>query len=284
LAELPTRELRDPQRRPAFSEKGKSAMSDLRQYGSDPFRLYISLAQLLDAAEATWLWSGIGFPDGKQQECLRQLVGSYDATHRLAEADGAAASTWIVRLLSRVDAVHALAMPILDPRIQPNYGTRGKKRLAKILRVLGRNCAELRNASNLRAVKTTCAHAEGGDGVFEWSEVPSEVVRELFATEKDAKPGGSTVNRKQARLERLAKAMLLVHEHPEWPDAEVARQLGGEKYKSALSRSREYQAAAKLARAPKKTLPKGHVDIDPETGKRRGIEAYDDDDAGETDD
>ena len=97
----------------------------------------------------------------------------------------------------------------------------------------------------------------------------------------EAQPGSAT-DRKQAKLEWLAKAMLLVKENPEWPDSDIADEVGV--HKGTLSRSPEYQAAADLARAPKKAPTKGHVDIDPVTGKRRGIEAYEDDDAGDADD
>lgn len=93
---------------------------------------------------------------------------------------------------------------------------------------------------------------------------------------------GSTTDRKQSKLEWLAKAMLLVREHPEWPDSDIANEV--HVHKGTLSRSPEYQAAADLARAPKKAPTKGHVDIDPETGKRRGIEAYEDGDTAEAND
>jgi hypothetical protein len=83
------------------------------------------------------------------------------------------------------------------------------------------------------------------------------------------------------KLEWLAKAMLMVREHPEWPDSKIADEVGVNK--GTLSRSKEYQAASGMARAPKRTPRKGHVDIDSETGKQRGIEAYDDDDNAETD-
>ena len=62
--------------------------------------------------------------------------------------------------------------------------------------------------------------------------------------------------RRQTRYKWLAEAMLLVKDHPEWSDAEIARRVG--KDKSQLSRSREYQAAAALARQPKKTPPTGY--------------------------
>lgn len=80
--------------------------------------------------------------------------------------------------------------------------------------------------------------------------------------------------RRSPRLEWLAKAMLIVKEHPDWSDRRIADAAGIGP--STLSRSPEYQASAQLARQPKKLPPKGHVDIDPETRKRRGIEAYDD--------
>ena len=66
---------------------------------------------------------------------------------------------------------------------------------------------------------------------------------------------GSVPNRKQSKLEWLAKAMLLVKEHPEWPDSDIALEVGV--HKGTLSKSQEYQAAADLARHPRKAHGKG---------------------------
>jgi len=70
------------------------------------------------------------------------------------------------------------------------------------------------------------------------------------------------------RLLWLAKAMLLVKEHPDWSNAEIARRVGISP--SRISRSEEYQAAAALARG-NPDAPKGFVTRDPTT-KQRDIE------------
>lgn len=68
------------------------------------------------------------------------------------------------------------------------------------------------------------------------------------------------------RLQWLAKAMLLVQQHPDWPDAEIARQV--RKNPGTLSRSKEYKAAAHLARGVKNEVPRGYIVTDPDSGLR----------------
>lgn len=73
----------------------------------------------------------------------------------------------------------------------------------------------------------------------------------------------------------LAEAMMLVRDHPDWSDREIAKVVS--KDRSTLSRSPEYQAAADIARQQGGRVLRGHVTTDPESGQR-GIEAYDPDD------
>ncbi|NLX96163.1 MAG: hypothetical protein GXY83_08300, partial [Rhodopirellula sp.] len=89
---------------------------------------------------------------------------------------------------------------------------------------------------------------------------------------KTEDPAPETRKTRQAKW--LAEAMLLVRDNPDWSDAEIARRV--DKKPSTLSRSREYQAAAAMARGSKQDRRKGHVRID-EDG-RRDVEAYDGDD------
>ena len=79
------------------------------------------------------------------------------------------------------------------------------------------------------------------------------------------KPAGLT-SKSQQRVKWLATAMLLVHDHPDWSDAEIARRVG--KDKSTLSRSKEYQAAAAMARGVKDDRHRGHISVDPDSGLR----------------
>lgn len=69
----------------------------------------------------------------------------------------------------------------------------------------------------------------------------------------------------------LARAMLLVRDNPKWSDAKIAKAVG--KSASSLCRSREYRAAAKLAREPRTEPRRGHVTVD--SDNRRNVEAYD---------
>ncbi len=69
----------------------------------------------------------------------------------------------------------------------------------------------------------------------------------------------------------LAEAMMLLRDHPDWPDARIAEQVG--KSPSTLSRSTEYQYAARIART-KQTLRRGHIKKDHDSGGGR-VEGYD---------
>jgi hypothetical protein len=86
-----------------------------------------------------------------------------------------------------------------------------------------------------------------------------------------AKPTDPT-SKSEQRAEWLAKAMLLVQDHPDWSDTEIARKVG--KYKSTLSRNKTYRVAAAMARSAKGDRPEGHHTVDPDTGQL-GVEAVD---------
>ena len=89
------------------------------------------------------------------------------------------------------------------------------------------------------------------------------------------KPAGPT-SKSEKRSEWLAKAMLIVRDFPHLSNAEIARQVG--KDNSTLSRSKEYQAAAEMARGAKNSRHRGHITVDADSGLR-GVEAYSDDPA-----
>ncbi len=84
----------------------------------------------------------------------------------------------------------------------------------------------------------------------------------------------------QRRLEWLAKAMLLVREHPEWTDARIAREVGVDPAQLTKKRCPEFQAAAALARDG--TPRRGHVTFDRDS-RTSDVEAYDGDDPAERD-
>jgi hypothetical protein len=72
------------------------------------------------------------------------------------------------------------------------------------------------------------------------------------------------MTKSQRRAKWVAEAMLLVRDHPDWSDTEIAGRV--ERDKSQLSRSPEYQLAAAQARGPKKNVPSGYVTVDAKTG------------------
>lgn len=73
--------------------------------------------------------------------------------------------------------------------------------------------------------------------------------------EQTAEPKAAAAQRRPVRNEWLARAMLLVREHPEWFDARIARECLISP--SSLSRSREYKAAAGMARQEGGRIPRG---------------------------
>ncbi len=75
--------------------------------------------------------------------------------------------------------------------------------------------------------------------------------------------------RRVRRAKWLAEAMLTVQDHPEWSDAAIAKHVNIDK--SQLCRSREYRAAASMARHPK--IAAGSVKI---IKGNRELEAVDD--------
>lgn len=85
---------------------------------------------------------------------------------------------------------------------------------------------------------------------------------------------GLPTTRRQRQIKWLAEAMLLVREHPDWPDAEIALRVG--KNPSTLSRNPSYQAAAAMSRGDKSDLPKGYV-TGGDDGESSDLEAYGDD-------
>lgn len=93
-------------------------------------------------------------------------------------------------------------------------------------------------------------------------------------TSKDQLPIGdkqpSQASSKGERFEWLAKAMLMVRDHPDWSDARIAREVG--KNPGTLSRNREYKLAAKMARGSKNDRPRGYYDKTSDDGSL-GLEA-----------
>jgi hypothetical protein len=112
------------------------------------------------------------------------------------------------------------------------------------------------------------------DAVVEETRAGFEHVKGVIETLRARDDGPSPTNkpkptRRERRAKWLAEAMLTVRDHPEWPDATIAEQVGI--HKSRLSRSPEYQAAARMARKPR--APDGFVaNVD----KDRTVEAVDD--------
>ena len=92
------------------------------------------------------------------------------------------------------------------------------------------------------------------------ADLPIYRVIELLETAgsqaTDDQPSGTS--RKERRIKWMAEAMLVVRDHPDWPDADIARKAGIDP--SQLSRCQEYQRAAGIAREPPTRPPAGLLD------------------------
>lgn len=141
-----------------------------------------------------------------------------------------------------------------DGRISQRLPVRGKGALEKM---------ELVKADAPRAGPEGVNIANWPDGAKAFADAfagLSAAMQTKAAT--PAPPAPKSAGEHQA--EWLAKAMLMVRDHPDWSDAEIARRVG--KSPGTLSRSKEYQMAAKLARGSKTDRPTGYVTVDPDSG------------------
>ena len=111
-------------------------------------------------------------------------------------------------------------------------------------------------------------------------KLTSQKLVRLLAVEKElttatakgvGDPPDEEIDRKTAKLKWLTNAMLLVQEHPQWPDAKIAQQVGRDR--STLSRNPAYKKAAEMARAEKSEPHRGQVTKD--DAGRNLLEAYD---------
>ena len=109
-------------------------------------------------------------------------------------------------------------------------------------------------------------------GRLGWAVQVLELSEDIKPSKSGRKPVDRTVmpeDRKKRQMEWLAKAMLMVRDHPEWSDATIAKQVGMSG--ATLSRSVPYQRAAHEAR--KFRGPRGTAAV---AGGVMDIEAEDD--------
>lgn len=109
------------------------------------------------------------------------------------------------------------------------------------------------------------AVSQSGDGSSQATHRPSEPGSN-GQPDKPKQPALPPADNTESRGMWLARAMLLVRDHPDWSNAEIARQVS--KHPSTLARSLEYQVAAALARGSKADHLRGHIVADPKSGLR----------------
>ncbi len=91
----------------------------------------------------------------------------------------------------------------------------------------------------------------------------------VLAVATPTKSDDAKATRLGRQMQWLAEAMLMVHNHPEWLDAAIAKRVGIDK--SRLSRSSSYQSAARMART--NMTPAGQVTVSDDD---RELDAEDD--------
>jgi len=87
-------------------------------------------------------------------------------------------------------------------------------------------------------------------------------------------PARKPSTRKKKKEVEIIQALMILQEHPDWPDARIAKEASV--HASTLCRSQLYQKASTLVRGKKTDRPKGHVKRG-EDGLR-DVEAIDDPD------
>ena len=90
----------------------------------------------------------------------------------------------------------------------------------------------------------------------------SETLEAAVNATRDRSDSKNVTGRQARRMEWTLKAMLLVDQHPDWPDCRIAGEVGV--HPATLSRRTEYKAFAKAARGGTGIVRKGYRDA--ETG------------------
>jgi hypothetical protein len=88
----------------------------------------------------------------------------------------------------------------------------------------------------------------------------------------DGQPPAPARRKRRRRWEWIAEAMLLVKEHPDWPDRQIAARVRVHPSQLVEDRCPEYAMAAALARGERGDRPPGHVQFD--EGGLRSVDGY----------
>ena len=102
-----------------------------------------------------------------------------------------------------------------------------------------------------------------------WRATPAMKAWAEGQQDSQADTSAAKIGRRDKKERGIAHALILVGQHPDWTNKDIAAKVGLDP--STLSRSPEFQRARQTNRAE---LPKGHVRVDPDTGQR-DVEAYD---------
>ena len=105
----------------------------------------------------------------------------------------------------------------------------------------------------------------------------------LSGTANDAPPSITPPpSRRERRMLWVAKALLLIRDHPDWTNKAVAEAVGISPSQLTKARCPEFHAAKALAIKAREEQLRGHVEIDKDTG-RRTVEAHSTEDPAEMD-
>lgn len=207
--------------------------------------------------------------------------GPTDSISRVLELGGDYFTCWN---LERVKAGIATSQPGhgLETGITDDYLKAQERRneaRAELLKIIPVLAVQLEDADVDSSGLLLFLHRiDGGGGPEEaikgWAALKVHLQRAAILLGKRGAVGFTTP--KERRAKWVANAMMLVRDHPDWSNADVAKHKTVDVDPSRLSRCDDYQRAAMLAR--QRRLPKGGISIDPDTGERT-LEAPAPDDA-----
>ncbi len=159
---------------------------------------------------------------------------------------------------SKAAATSALKAMVADGRLK----VRADADLATSQKNLWRAKQGKTTPGNAAYIATPRLWTLAREGIPEVGDVPDE-------SSEGRRTPDPRQKRELKRNTKLALALILVRDHPDWSDRTIAVKAGYKSH-SSLSKSNTYQAAAVMARGAKEDLPRGSKDA--ETGN---LEAWD---------
>lgn len=223
---------------------------------------------------------GLNLATDSNARGVAKIVKAFHELHERHERPGIRATT-LEEYIHRHVFIEAVAewMPLRHPELggpielpASRWVTREGKRISVLADCIGTRLISADGRPLVRLAER-CALA---CRVIEASTAPAAAVQGGAAARSPGIVRSPAIARRPRR-EWLGSALFVVKDHPEWPDAKVAREVGISR--SQLSRAPEYKRAARLARDQGGTPKRGHRDR--EDSGQRNVDGCDDNDASD---